>query len=92
MTETILGILRDVRPEHEFRDIDNFFDRGMLDSFDLTMLVTALEERFGIAISGVEIVPENFQNIPAIVSLLSKYEIAAKQDLAPTPADCDGRS
>lgn len=73
--ETVSTILKSIRPEHEFRGVDDFFDRGMLDSFDLTMLVSALEEKFGISIEGADIVPENFRNLDAIQSLLTKYEV-----------------
>jgi acyl carrier protein len=70
--DNVITILKDIRPECEFVGIDDFFARGMLDSFDLTLLVSALEESFGISIDGADIVPENFRNIEAIRSLLTK--------------------
>jgi acyl carrier protein len=74
--ECVFRILRGIRPESEFYGVDDFFSRGMLDSFDLTTLVFALEERFGISIDGTDIVPENFRSAEAIVSLLTKYGAA----------------
>ena len=71
--ETIVAILKGIRPEFEFSGVDDFFDRGMLDSFDLTVLVSGLEERFGVSVDGADIVPENFRSVEAIVSLLKKY-------------------
>jgi acyl carrier protein len=68
----IIDVLKDIRPEIEFEGIDDFFDRGVIDSFDLTMLVSGLEEHFGIAIDGADIVPENFRSIEAITSLLTR--------------------
>jgi acyl carrier protein len=52
--------------------VDDFFERGLLDSFDLTSLVSALEEHFGVTFDGSDIVPENFQNVDTILSLLAK--------------------
>jgi acyl carrier protein len=72
-TESVLEILKTIRPECDFHKDVNLIADAMLDSFDLTMLVAALEERFGLAISGTDIVPEYFQNIGAIVGLLDKY-------------------
>jgi acyl carrier protein len=75
--ENVIAILKTVRPECEFAGIDDFFARGMLDSFDLTMLVSALEERFGISVEGADILPENFRSVDAILSLLAKYGVPA---------------
>jgi acyl carrier protein len=47
----------------------------MLDSFDMVTLVAALDKTYGISISGVEIVPENFKNLKAIETLLGKYGV-----------------
>jgi acyl carrier protein len=72
--ETIVAILKEIRPEYDFIGVDDFFSKGMLDSFDLTVLVSSLEERFAITVNGADIVPENFRNIDAISSLLKRYE------------------
>jgi acyl carrier protein len=66
-------ILKNIRPEFDFTGVDDFFARGMLDSFDLTLLVSALEEKYAIAIEGTDIVPENFRSVEAIRALLTKY-------------------
>ncbi len=73
MREKIIEILTDLRPEFDFsQEGINFIDEGMLDSFDLVALVSDIETQFGIKIDGVDVVPENFCSIDAIVSLLSK--------------------
>ena len=45
---------------------------GLLDSFDIISLVSMIEEKSGISIDGVDIVPENFASYDAIVSLIEK--------------------
>lgn len=72
----LITILQGIRPEFEFAGVDDFFARGMLDSFDLTALVSALEQRYGISIAGDEIVPENFRNVDAIALLLRKHGVS----------------
>lgn len=73
MQARVNAILKDIRPEFDFDGVSDFFDEGMLDSFDLVALVAALDKEFGISIKGVDILPENFCSIEAICSLLKKY-------------------
>jgi acyl carrier protein len=69
--DNVIAILKEVRPECEFADTDDFFDEGLLDSFDLSVLVASLEERFGVVFASTDIAPENFRNVGAILSLLT---------------------
>lgn len=72
MKDRIVEILKEIRPEFEFEGVENFFEEGMLDSFDLMTLVSTLQEEYGVKIAGEEILPENFANVDAIVALLEK--------------------
>ena len=40
MNEKILKILSEIRPEFDFKTSQDFFEDGMLDSFDLVTLVS----------------------------------------------------
>ena len=75
MKEKIVKMLNEVRPEFDFSEVHDFIENGMLDSFDVITLVTSLDEEFGISIEGIDILPENFGTIDAIMRLLSKYSI-----------------
>ena len=44
MKSRVIEILKDIRPEFEFEGVENFFEEGMLDSFDLVTLVSTLQE------------------------------------------------
>lgn len=70
--EKIFDILKEIRPEFDFHDSENYIEDGMLDSFDLVTLVTALEENYSIKIDGLDIVPENFVNVNTISDLIKK--------------------
>lgn len=73
MKDKIKEVLENIRPEFDFADSDNFLEDGLLDSFDLITLVSSLDETFGISIEGIEMTPENFQNIDSIEILVQKY-------------------
>jgi acyl carrier protein len=70
--DKIVEILSGIRPEFDFTQSQDFINDGYLDSFDVVTLVTELDEKFGISIDGVDIVPDNFKNIQSIKALLQK--------------------
>ena len=72
MNEKIIKILSEIRPEFDFTGSANFIEEGMLDSFDVVSLVTALDEEFSISIDGMDIKPENFSSVQNIAALLMK--------------------
>ena len=43
-----------------------------MDSFDIISLISMLEERYGIKVDGLDIVPENFASADAIIALVNK--------------------
>ena len=77
MKERILKILSGLRPEFDFTMDVNFIEEGILDSFDVINLVTALDSEFGISIDGTDVLPENFSSVNAIVMLLKKNGVKA---------------
>jgi acyl carrier protein len=68
----LIEMLKTIRPEVDFAASDDFIADGMLDSFDVVTLVSAMDKNYGISISGVDIVPENFKNLQTIEALLRK--------------------
>lgn len=75
MKEQIMDILSDLRPEFFFGEHIDFIKEGMLDSFDMVLLVSELDKRFDISIDGMDIIPENFSTLNKIVDLLTKNGI-----------------
>jgi acyl carrier protein len=70
--KSIPEILKEIRPEFDFAASSDFIGDGMLDSFDVVTLVSALDKNYSISIPGTDIVPENFQNVQTIEALLRK--------------------
>jgi acyl carrier protein len=69
----IIKILSEIRPDENYEASDNFIVDGLLDSFDLVVLVSELDSYFSISIEGTDILPENFENIDSISMLVKKY-------------------
>ncbi len=72
MEEKIYNILKEIRPEFDFEESDNFVEDGYLDSFDIVTLVSELETAFDIVIDGLDVLPENFETIEAICNMVRK--------------------
>ena len=68
----ILTMLTELRPEFNFMESKDFIMDGLLDSFDVISLTSMLEEKYGIFIDGMDIVPENYASLEAIVRLVKK--------------------
>lgn len=77
MREKIVSILTELRPEFDFNEPLDFIEEGMLDSFDVINLVTALDREFGISIDGTDVLPDNFSSVENIEALLRKNGVKA---------------
>lgn len=70
--EKIYEILSELRPEFDFKVSRNYIADGMLDSFDIIVLVSELEAAYQISIEGTDILPEKFSDAEAIASVVRK--------------------
>ena len=70
--EELMEILQELRPDVDFEGEKALITDGILDSFDIVSLVTALMERFDIEISPIELIPENFDSAESICALISR--------------------
>ena len=70
--EKIITVLKAIHPETDFEKSDDFIQDELLDSFDVIELVDGLEKTFGITIDGLDILPENFNNLEAIAQIVTK--------------------
>lgn len=71
----LLEILQEIHPQFDYKTSKDFFADGLIDSFDLTRLIAALEECYGISIGGEELAAENFKNLDAIEGLIRRHGI-----------------
>lgn len=71
----VAAILAEIRPEFDFSQSTDFFEDGVLDSFDLVSLVSELDRAYGISIDGLDIVPENFGSIAKIETLVARHGV-----------------
>lgn len=71
----VIGILGQIRPECDFTASQDFFEDGLLDSFDLVTLVSELDRAYGISIDGLDITPDNFGSVDKIDALVQRHGV-----------------
>ncbi|MBQ9891441.1 MAG: acyl carrier protein [Firmicutes bacterium] len=70
--EELMEILQELRPDVDFESEKALITEGILDSFDIVSLVTAVMEHFDIEISPIELIPENFDSVESMFALISR--------------------
>ena len=72
--DELLDLLEDIKPTVDFRTCTGLIDDGYLDSFDILSIVSELNDAFGIEISPVDIVPENFNSAQALWNMVERLK------------------
>lgn len=72
MEEKVLQILKEMHPENDYTESENFIGEELLDSYDMIELVSRIEETFDVSIDGLEIILDNFQSLERIVKTIQR--------------------
>ncbi|MDR2163605.1 MAG: phosphopantetheine-binding protein [Clostridiales Family XIII bacterium] len=72
--EELLRILNDIRPDVDFAKEKDLVDGGVLDSFDIVIMVPEINESFNVNIPVSEINPENFSSAESIMALIGRLQ------------------
>lgn len=70
----LIEILTDINEDVDFANEKALVDDGLIDSFDITSIITALDETYDIRIEASEIEPENFNSVEAILETIKRYQ------------------
>ena len=70
----LMNILEELRPDVDFENETGLIDNGILDSFDIVSLVTALNDAYDIEIKPNNLVPENFNSAKAMLALVEELQ------------------
>lgn len=70
--ERVIKILKELHPEVDFEMESELVDSGILDSLDIVSLVTELNGEFDVEIAAEDLLPENFNSVAAIFSLVKR--------------------
>lgn len=72
--EQLLEILQELKPGVEFEGQERLFDDGILDSLDIVSLVSEIDDVFDVEITVVDLRPENFNSVDAMMALIGRLQ------------------
>ena len=74
--EELLDILSEIKDDVDFETEDRLIDDGILDSFDILQIISALNDEYDISIPASEIIPENFNSAESLFIYFCWMQIA----------------
>lgn len=72
--EQVLAILKKMKPDVDFSTENNLFKDHILDSLQIIMLVSELNDEFDIEITLPYVKPENFRSAETIYAMVQKIQ------------------
>jgi len=72
--EELLEVLNDIDDSIEWENEKALIDDHIIDSFGVISLVSELEDTFDIELDASEIVPENFNTVSAMWSMIERLQ------------------
>ena len=71
--QRLLHILRGIDEDVDFAHETGLVDRELIDSLDITVIIAAIDEAFGVHITTGDIEPENFNSAQAMLELIDRH-------------------
>lgn len=69
--EELMSLLQSIRPDVDFMQGDLTED-GILESMDIMLILDGMEQHYGVKFSPMDVVPENFDSVEAMLALLNR--------------------
>ena len=72
--QELMDILEETRPDIDFKKEKALIDDELLDSFDIISIVSEINDAFDISINVNDLLPENFNSVEAILTLITRLQ------------------
>lgn len=72
--EELLELLSEVKEDVDFENETALIDDGILNSFDILQIISALNEEYDISIPASEIIPDNFNSAKALLEMVERLQ------------------
>lgn len=72
--EQLIQILNAVKPGIDYGQEQHLVSEHILTSFDIVMLVAQINEAFSIELTPLDLEPENFDSVDALLTLIKSKE------------------
>jgi phosphopantetheine attachment domain protein len=72
--EKLLEILENIKPGVDYENTKTLIDDHYLDSLSILSLIAEIEDEFDVVVPTIEIIPENFNSVEAMMNLITKLQ------------------
>ena len=72
--EKLLEILENIKPGVDYENVTTLIDDHYLDSLSILSLIAEIEDEFDVVVPTIEIIPENFNSVEAMMNLITKLQ------------------
>ena len=72
--EEVLAVLKKVKPTKDLENCTDIVEGGYIDSFELMMLISELNDTFGIEIGVEDIAFENFNSVDDMTAMVERLK------------------
>ena len=72
--DELLELLQDVMDDIDFKTCKTLIDDGILASFDILQIISAINETFDVEIPATSIIPKNFNSIEAMYEMIERLQ------------------
>ncbi|MCR4989593.1 MAG: acyl carrier protein [Lachnospiraceae bacterium] len=70
--EELIELLSEVKEDVDFENETSLVDDGILDSFDILQIISALNDEYDISIPASEIIPKNFNSAASLYNMVMR--------------------
>ena len=74
--EELIELLEDIKDDVDFASCTTLIDDGILDSFDILQIISALNDEYDISIPAGEIIPANFNSAKSLYEMVQRLQEA----------------
>ncbi len=72
--DELLELLQDVRDDVDFKTNTALIDDGILASFDILAIISAINDAFDVEIPATAIIPANFNSADAMYAMITRLQ------------------
>ena len=72
--EKLLEIRENLKPGVDYENTKTLIDDHYLDSLSILSLIAEIEDEFDVVVPTIEIIPENFNSVEAMMNLITKLQ------------------
>ncbi|MCR4851285.1 MAG: acyl carrier protein [Lachnospiraceae bacterium] len=72
--EELIELLEEIKEDVDFENEDSLVDDGLIDSFDILQIISALNDAYDISIPASEIIPANFNSARTLYEMVKRLQ------------------